>query len=652
MERKVKAKRLSVIVGLAFAAIASAIIALVGFTAERSYAAKDFDYHVVVDSSGNFAGINSRNNSNGAVAVSGKEQPANKTPNAPIISFEFANGGIDISAIDGLFCQMEIGAGGSQFAWFYVQSSDGVLYRVKIDGATAYNSNKTAVNVKGTATTGYNFTLPINEFTIYFPKTSIVSSGKVIPGSAATAPSANAAISDGTIITALHYVIRSNSSPAALNPARPITVSTIGGVKINADNPEESEVSRSFESPSLVSTADSSATADINFGDMKKGDKVYAKYCLTPGGSFITTGTEHEFLQYTRNNVNLSVKYTDDNGKAITEPQSGSSTVVRSLSFDAEKGGFAYDISDLYRDISGYAKPDDAVLTDTVYCEKEITLVYRPLTRIKSVSAALQDRIEMRFNVEIADEVKEIATVSINEKTDMKAADGVDNGDGSYCFVYKINAAEMTKNINIKVENGTETGEEKNYSFREYADELLNDETSSDSLKNLIKATLNYGACAQIYFGVNADDLANSVLEESDKTVDVESIGNAVKSITGELPPEVETVRFSLSCKDSIVFNFYLLAAADSDLSAVTLKINGQEFIPEEAGNGWYSKSTELAPAELSDEITFTVGDSLITVNAYAYFESCLNSTDGDLVNLVKAMYNYAEYAKSHFNKG
>ena len=82
MERKVKAKRLSVIVGLAFAAIASAFIALVGFSAERSYAAKDFDYHIVVDLSGNFAGVNSRNNSNGSVAVSGKEQPSAKTTNA------------------------------------------------------------------------------------------------------------------------------------------------------------------------------------------------------------------------------------------------------------------------------------------------------------------------------------------------------------------------------------------------------------------------------------------------------------------------------------------------------------------------------------------------------------------------------------------
>lgn len=652
MERKVKAKRLSVIIGLAFVAIVSAFIALVGFTAERSYAAKDFDYYVVVDSGGNFAGVNSRNNANGAVVISGKEQPASKTTNAPIISYVFENGGIDVSEINGLFCQIEIGSGGNQFAWFYVESSEGVLYRVKIDGATAYNTNNTAVNVKGTATTGFNFTLPKSKYTIYFPTSDFVSSGKVIPGSGATAPSANSVISGGTVITALHYVIRSNSSAAALDPSRQITVSTIGGVKINADNPGESVLTRCFESPSLVSTADSSAVADVNFGDMKNGGRVYAKYCLNSGANFITTGTELDLLQYTRNNVNLTVKYADDYGKTITEPQSGNSTVVQSLSFDAEKGGFAYDITELYCDISGYAKTDDAVLTGTAYNETEITLVYRPLTRIKSVSAVLQDRIAMRFNVEIADEVKKTATVSINEITDMKAADGTDNGDGSYCFVYKINAAEMTKNINIKVENGTETSEEKNYSFREYADKLLNAETSSDSLKSLIKATLNYGACAQVYFGVNVEELANSVLEESEKTVETDSIENAVKSKTGELPTEVEEVRFSLSCKDSIVFNFYLLVAADSDLSAVTLKIDGQDFNPEEAGNGWYCKSTELAPAELSDEITFTVGESIITVNAYAYFETCLNSTDGNLVNLVKSMYIYAEYAKAYFNLG
>lgn len=619
--------------------------------ADSVSAAKDFDYHIVVDENTNeFLGINSRNNSNGAVIVSGKAQPSAKTTNGPIISYNLGSG-VKVADIDGLFCQIEIGSGGSQFAWFYVESAEGVLYRVKIDGAVAYNTNNTVVNVKG-GTTGFNFTLPNSAYTVYMPKEYIISAGKIVPGSSATAPTINSAIGDDTVITAFHYVIRSNSSTAALNPARPITVSTIGAVKFDSEVPDNSIVTRLFESPLLTSTADSAIEADVNFGDITKGNKVFGKYCINSNLTFIQNGTEHEHLQYSRKNVNLTVRYSDKDGNAVTEPESGKTYAVTALEFDSVSGGFVYDAADLYCDIAGYVKVEsESAVTGTVYCETETSLIYKPVTKIKSASAILEERIAMRFNIEIDDSVKETATVSINEATGLKAADAVDNGDGTYAFVYKINAAEMTKNINIVVDNGTSTSEEKNYSFKEYADKLLTLETSTESLKTLIKATLNYGAYAQTYFNVDTENLANSGLSESEKSVETDTIEKVIKSKTGELPDAVSGVSYSLSCKDSIVFNFYVRAKDGGDITGITFTVDGQETALSEIGNGWYGISKEIVPAKLSDQITFTLGDAEFNVNPYAYFESCFNDSDTELSNLVKAMYLYAESAQNYFNQ-
>lgn len=620
--------------------------------ADSVSAAKDFDYYIIVDENTNvFLGINSRNNSNGAVIVSGKAQPSVKTTNGPIISYNLGSG-VKVADINGLFCQIEIGSGGNQFAWFYVESSEGVLYRVKIDGAVAYNTNDTVVNVKGTATTGFNFTLPKSAYTVYMPKEYIISAGKIVPGSSATAPAANSAIGDDTVITAFHYVIRSNSSTAALDPARPITVSTIGAVKFDSEVPDNSTVTRLFESPLLTSTADSAIEADVNFGDITKGNKVLGKYCLTAGGSFITTGTEHEHLQYSRKNVNLTVRYSDKDGNAITEPESGKTYAVTSLGFDSDSGGFVYDATDLYCGITGYVKVEsESAVTGTVYCEAEKSLIYKPVTKIKSVSAILEERIAMRFNIEIDDSVKETATVSINEATGLKAADAIDNGDGTYAFVYKINAAEMTKNINIVVDNGTSTSEEKSYSFKKYAEKLLTLETSSESLKTLIKATLNYGAYAQTYFNVDTENLANSGLSEQEKSVETDTIENVIKSKTGELPDAVSGISYSLSCKDSIVFNFYVRVKDGGDITGITFTVDGQKTQLSEIGNGWYGISKEIVPAKLSDQITFTLGNAEININPYAYFQSCFNDSDTELSDLVKAMYLYAESAQNYFNQ-
>ena len=646
MERKVKAKRLSVIVGLAFAAIVSAFIALVGFTAERSYAAKDFDYYVVVDSSGNFAGVNLTDSTGGALTFAGDGR-TEKTDYDVMITYEIDN--LEKSSTNGILIRIDRSMATADLnPRMLLETSDGILYRL------FYNANDSFINIDGTSldtsewksSTTFSTPKQMNG-TFFIPWGSINASGTLMPDSEATAPAAGSAVPNGTVFTRFHFIVQTRTA-SQLQVTRSTAIGAIATVRRNTEDLSASVVTSLLDVGSLSYTVDSSATADVNLGDMKNGSTVYSKY--TTDGSFNVSQDENTLsaMTFTRNAAEITVECKDDSGNSV-----GNNLTVRAA-YDKTNGNFPFDISGIIPEINGYTF--DSELSDSlsgvINGNTKITLVYRPLTRIKSVSAVLQDRIAMRFNVVIADEVKETATVSINEITDMKAADGTDNGDGSYCFVYKINAAEMTKNINIKVENGTETSEEKNYSFREYADKLLNAETSSDSLKSLIKATLNYGACAQVYFGVNAEELANSVLEESEKTVETDSIENAVKSKTGELPPEVEEVRFSLSCKDSIVFNFYLLVTADSDLSAVTLKIDGQDFNPEEAGNGWYCKSTELAPAELSDEITFTVGESLITVNAYAYFETCLNSTDGNLVNLVKSMYIYAEYAKAYFNLG
>lgn len=644
--------KLSLVVALVVAAAACfAAFSALGMRKESAIAETELDYQIV-DTSGAFGGLNVKSGVNGAFTFAGKAQPSAATANAPAVSYSLQN--VSVAEADGFFVQIDErkNTAGNQFAQMYFQTTDGNLYRAKADGNFAVNTNGTALSGYGS---GYNYTIPAKQkFTLYVPKTSVVAAAKIIPDSGATAAAINTVIPDDATVCAFHYVLRSNASAAALNPARPITVGYVGYVKLNKQTPSESTaVALTPENYSSVN--DAAKTADINFADISKGEKIYAKYCVNANLTFIKNGTEIEQLNFSRADASVTVKYLNQRGEEMKTPD------VKTLSFDSVSGGYPYDFSDMkdFRLDYGFVfDKKNASLTGVATGAEEVVLRYRAASSMESTSAALEGDIALHFEYFIADEVKDAATLVMarNGKEDivLTVADAAyaDEENETYIFEYRINAAEMTEVVTLTLHNGNGTNDSaRTRSFVQYAKELL--KSDNESLVMLVKDALNYGALAQIYFGKNESNLANDSLSEEDKLrYDSAAVNNAVKSVEGALPEGLALAGFSLECLAGTKMNVYFTAEEGFDATATTFTVNGKA-VSLKYEDGYYSLSAEgIAAAELKKEQIFTAGAATVTLNAYAYIAAQLNRTDDEnLKNLVKAMYIYGESAAAYFAK-
>ena len=109
---------------------------------------------------------------------------------------------------------------------------------------------------------------------------------------------------------------------------------------------------------------------------------------------------------------------------------------------------------------------------------------------------------------------------TINGKTqNVKVSEA--SRDGIY-YIFRCNvvAKEMTDTISAQMylSEGNPDGDAYTYTVRDYAVYILNHKADySTAVVNVVNEMLNYGAAAQIYFNYNTSDLANSVVNDSNK---------------------------------------------------------------------------------------------------------------------------------------
>lgn len=89
-----------------------------------------------------------------------------------------------------------------------------------------------------------------------------------------------------------------------------------------------------------------------------------------------------------------------------------------------------------------------------------------------------------------------------------------------YSFPFDLESVFMNNKITVGLyAEGKETYAE-GISFADYANIIRNRPDSSDELKKLIEALLNYGAYAQQYFEYDTDNLANNGIYDSKNPVE------------------------------------------------------------------------------------------------------------------------------------
>ena len=221
---------------------------------------------------------------------------------------------------------------------------------------------------------------------------------------------------------------------------------------------------------------------------------------------------------------------------------------------------------------------------------------------------------------------------------------------GQYVFTFTGIAPQcMGDNITAELMKADEVVYTKdNYSVRQNAINLMNEEGATDALKTLLVDMLNYGAKAQLYKNYKTDALANAGYEEtaSDATPsEVDNVKEVSASKNAAYNIKALGVRFDYDNK------LYVRFIAEST-EGLVVKIGGTEATIEADGNGNYIAYSEgIGALGFATTYTFelilggeTIQTAEYSVNSYAYSMR----EHATMSELALALYNYGKSAMAY----
>ena len=280
-----------------------------------------------------------------------------------------------------------------------------------------------------------------------------------------------------------------------------------------------------------------------------------------------------------------------------------------------------------------------------------------PVKDVKWVSAStsLDGKIGMNFYVKLSASVVNDPSTFVrfavgDQIVDVPMADAVvseKDGETRYRFTVELTAKQIADNITAQVmnENGT-VGAALNYSLKQYCTNKLADESMGD----LAKALLNYGAAAQLLFNHNTENLANDVLDEADRIVpDVDASAYALK-LTGS-EDGISAKSATLMLESEVAVRVYFKLSDGADIADYTFTINGEAAEIQHNEKGYYLETAPIAAKDLDEMFEFSVGGLTVTYGALSYVNSKLSSTDENTAHMARALYAYYLAAEAYFNK-
>lgn len=297
---------------------------------------------------------------------------------------------------------------------------------------------------------------------------------------------------------------------------------------------------------------------------------------------------------------------------------------------------------------------------------------------IRWATASFQGRILLNFYLQLSDALLADGDAYVSftgEKSSVQIplSDAVlktEDGENFHVFSYPVWAYEIRDNVNLKVCDGdgqtvmltnldgsndyTESGID--YSLMTYCTKTLASAKTSDTMKALAKAAIDYGTAAQIYFGYKADGL-----EVSD---DVPAVTTAqlapFKGIfEGSLPQGVTGRSLTALFRSDNSLRIYFTYAADADPASYTYTVDGKaaELNEKTSGSGmeYYLEVSNVSADALGDLHSLAVADGsdtyTIHVSVMTYARACAVNGAEARKNLGKALYLYNEAAISQFRQ-
>ncbi len=284
-------------------------------------------------------------------------------------------------------------------------------------------------------------------------------------------------------------------------------------------------------------------------------------------------------------------------------------------------------------------------------------------------SVSVEGDIGVNFFVELnnalltSDTAKMVFTVPNGKKSETQtlpvkdvvavASNKVVSGDKTYYkFKCSVAAKDMASPITAQMFNGDSAGIKYRYSVKDYADQLLASpqkyfpEGKSEKGAAFVRAMLRYGSYAQKYFNEGtAFETSGSV---EDVTIPVEFKYNADNtSITAD---GVTFEGATLSLKSETTLSLYFTGLPEG-----TEFTCGSKTV-QSVKNGKYivARIRGIKAEELKNNFTLTFTGGSVTYNAMTYCYNVQNggSSNAKLLDVCKALYQYAEAANAYFSEG
>lgn len=262
---------------------------------------------------------------------------------------------------------------------------------------------------------------------------------------------------------------------------------------------------------------------------------------------------------------------------------------------------------------------------------------------IESWNLTLGDQIGVNFYVSTDDAANtQVSFTVAGKETVINASDAQQNDEGLYVFSTGVAAAQMTDPIAVEVLVNGEVVDSGSYTIRQYVDYILSG-NYTDEEKALVKAMLNYGGKAQVYFGYNPSELANA-----DITVTEADIPQSAGSFS--VAGNVDGFSFygcTLVFRAKTAVRFYFRG----DVTGHSFKAGEKTVTPVEKDGLWYVEVAEINPQDLDQPVTVTVSDELtVQYSPLDYIVRMSGKGTSELAALLKALYTYHQAAVAYIN--
>ena len=306
------------------------------------------------------------------------------------------------------------------------------------------------------------------------------------------------------------------------------------------------------------------------------------------------------------------------------------------------------------------------------------------IAQVKGYSISLGGNIAVKYYMVLSDEVladenaEMVFTVPDTGSTyevRIPVSSVTPDANGYYMFTCEVAAKEMASKIAAQIVTSNNESDVFEYSVKQYAEYILAKAEEANNLSGggvaggiaggdgasnlltpemlsyvkaapLVKAMLNYGANAQLYFNHNTDILANATLDEADKALaDNLDLSEYNMSVTGS----EEGVVFyggALSLKSETAIKLYFVI--DEGTAIPEVSVNGKAYELTKNGSIYELKIADIPAHILSEMYEIRVGEMTMNYGVFSYGYTAMGTDKTELKNAIKALYAYYEAAEMY----